>query len=461
LPRQSKQLREIPAVGRLLERPEFRELSRRHGTALVTGLLRERLAALRRSFDAAAAREDALAASVEEAAAALVSAQPVFVVNATGVIIHTNLGRSVLSRAAAGRVAEAATSYLALEYDLAAGKRGSRSTHLEPLLARLFPRRGFAVVNNNAAAILLVLRALASEREVVVSRGELVEIGGSFRVPEILELSGATLREVGTTNRTRLRDYAKAVSSRTGAILKVHASNFRIVGFTEEAGTAELAALARRGGIPLVVDCGSGDLLDLAPFGILDEIPVARILDDGADVVTFSADKLLGGPQAGIVVARRDLAERIRKDPLARVLRLDRLQIAALHHTLTAYVKGTALEEIPTLRMLALTPEEIGARAERVHAAVAERSGREIRIVDGVSKTGGGSSPGGERPTRLLAIDCPEGAARLERALRSGRPPVVARIQAGRVLLDLRTVLPEQDGALADAVVDATRRSGS
>jgi len=313
-------------------------------------------------------------------------------------------------------------------------------------------------VNNNAAAILLVLRALARGREVLVSRGELVEIGGSFRVPDILAVSGARLREVGTTNRTRLADYEKALSDRTGLLLKVHTSNFRIVGFTEETSVAELATLARRSGVPLAVDWGSGDLVDLKPLGIGDELPVGELLRAGADLVTFSCDKLLGGPQAGLVIGREDLVARLRRDPLARVCRLDRLLLAALCETLAAYVRGAAFAEIPTLRMLSATSEEIGRRVARVRRAIAQgsRHGARVALLDGVSRTGGGSSPTGERPTRLLAIDpAPGDAAALERYLRSGDPLVIARIQDGRVLLDLRTVLPGQEDRLIERIVAA------
>jgi L-seryl-tRNA(Ser) seleniumtransferase len=320
-------------------------------------------------------------------------------------------------------------------------------------VSRLFPGASFVAVNNNAAAIMLCLRALSRRREVVVSRGELVEIGGSFRVPDILAASGAKLREVGTTNRTRLSDYASALTPRTGLILKVHTSNFRIVGFTEETSIPNLSRLAREAGLPLVVDWGSGDLVDLGPLGIRDELPIGEVLAAGADIVTFSGDKLLGGPQAGLAIGRPELIDRLRKDPLARVCRLDRLLIAALHRTLSAYVRGKAFEEVPTLRMLALTKREIERRADRIRREVARRSGRAglLALVPGVSRTGGGSSPTGERPTCLLSVARGDGdAGALERRLRAGDPPIVGRVKDGRLLLDLRTVLPEQDAVLID-----------
>jgi L-seryl-tRNA(Ser) seleniumtransferase len=474
-PREAMELvRRLPAVSKELGQEPFRRLAEAWGPRLVTELLREEIGRLREAILAGDLGEDALAlaasteslaAGVEAAGRALLGPAPRTVVNASGVVVHTNLGRSVLSEASARRVADAARTYVALEYDLSEGGRGSRGAHLEPLLGRLFPGYASLAVNNNAAAILLTLRALARGKEVVVSRGELVEIGGSFRVPEILSVSGAKLREVGTTNRTRLADYEDAIGPRTGLLLKVHPSNFRIIGFTEEAVVRELSELARRSGIPLVVDWGSGDLVDLEPLGIQDEQPVQRILAEGADLVTFSGDKLLGGPQAGIAVGRAELILRMRKDPLARACRLDRLLTAAMRETLSAYLRGSAMAEIPTLRMLALGAEEIGRRAEAVRAKVEESvPGRaRLDVVDGVSRTGGGSAPASERPTRLLSVQLAGAdAATLERELRAGDPPVIGRIQGGRLLLDLRTVLPDQDELVARRLADAIRRrSGS
>jgi L-seryl-tRNA(Ser) seleniumtransferase len=442
-------------------------LVRQFGARLVTDLVREQLAALRDGVRAgrldgpalaAAVRAPRLAAAIHAAAATLLEPRPRPVINATGVIVHTNLGRSVLSPAAAREVATAATSYLDLEYDLLAGERGQRMAHLEPLMARLFPGAAFTVVNNNAAAILLCLRALSLGREVIVSRGELVEIGGSFRIPDILAVSGARLREVGTTNRTRAADYERALGPATGVILKVHTSNFRIVGFTEQAPLSALAALAARAGLPLVVDWGSGDLIDLAPLGIRDEQPVSRLLAEGAGLVTFSGDKLLGGPQSGFVVGRPELVERVRREPLARVVRLDRLLIGALQRTLAAYVQGREQVEVPTLRMLAIGPGELERRAARLCREIARRTGagRWLSVVDGISRPGGGSSPGGERPTRLVCVETPGGdAAGLDRRLRGGTPPVVGRIHEGRLLLDPRTVAPEEEPRLVARLAEA------
>jgi len=464
---QRKLLKTLPGVAQLLDSRPVRPLLRGYGKRLVTELLRERLDELREAVRSGMGADElrravtptAIAAEVSSAATELFRPRPRPVINATGVVVHTNLGRSLLSERAAEAVRTTAGSYVDLEYDVGRGRRGSRLSQLEPLMSRLFPGHGFVAVNNNAAAIMLCLRALSKGKEVVISRGELVEIGGSFRVPDILAASGGRLREVGTTNRTRLADYRAAIGPKTGVFLKVHTSNFRIVGFTEETTVGQLSGLARESGIPLVVDWGSGDLVDLEPLGIRDEMPVNKVLDAGADLVTFSGDKLLGGPQAGIAVGDPALIERLRRDPLARVCRLDRLMVSAMVQTLGAYVRGRESEEIPTLRMLALEADDIGRRAKAIkrQVGVARREhGRLLNVIDGVSKTGGGSSPTGERPTRLLRVELPGGdAARLERRLRGGDPPLIGRIQEGSLLLDLRTVLPEQDAVVAVRLIEA------
>jgi L-seryl-tRNA(Ser) seleniumtransferase len=451
--------RDLPSIGRLLEHEVLAGVLARHGRMLVTELLRETVDELRSQISegkSSIPSEEQIAKRIDERATALLRPSPRTVINATGVIAHTNLGRSVLSPAAAIRVAQTATGYVDLEFDVARGKRGDRMSHLTGLFDRLFPGYAALAVNNNAAAIYLALRAIARGREVIVSRGELVEIGGSFRIPDVLSASGAKLKEVGTTNRTRIEDYASALTAKTGALLKVHTSNFKVVGFSEAASIQQLAALAEAQRIPLIVDWGSGDLAELEALGVKDEAPVATILAQGADLVTFSGDKLLGGPQAGIAVGRDELVRRMRKDPMARVVRLDRLQIAALRETLAAYVTGRALDEIPTLRMIAIKAEEIARRADAV-ARTAELTNWSLE--PGVSRPGGGSSPVGEIPTTLLAIADPRGdAGKLEARLRAGDPPVVARVHDGRLLLDLRTVLPEQDEALARAIEAAVRR---
>jgi L-seryl-tRNA(Ser) seleniumtransferase len=366
--------------------------------------------------------------------------------------VHTNLGRAPLAAAAIARVQEVAAGYTNLEYDLTAGTRGRRDTHAEKLIARLTGADAAVVVNNNAAATILLLAALAQGREVVISRGELVEIGGGFRVPDVMAQSGAILREVGTTNRTRVSDYAAAIGDRTGLILRVHPSNFKVVGFTERAPLAELVALGRRFNIPVAEDLGSGWLGRLqgddAPDALRDEPIVSDSVAAGADVVCFSGDKLLGGPQAGIIAGRREALDPIRRHPLMRALRVDKLTYAALEATLEQHAIGHHLD-VPVQRMLWMGTDEIGRRADALAAALND-SGWTARVIDGMSTIGGGSAPGSELPTRLVEIS-KDGmtADRIEQRLRSVDPPVIARIQDDRVVLDLRTVLPDEDTQLA------------
>jgi L-seryl-tRNA(Ser) seleniumtransferase len=439
----------------LLERQDVRAVAARRGRALVAALLRERLddtrGLIRRDrIDprALAGRLEGLAGWVDEEARARTESSLRPVVNATGVILHTNLGRAVLSEAAARRIVEVARAYTTLEYDLARGRRGSRSTHLERLLGLMFAGRAAHVVNNNAAAVLLALNTLAEGKEVVVSRGELVEIGGSFRIPDIMRKSGAILKEVGTTNRTRIQDYERAIGPRTGLLLKVHPSNYRIVGFTAQAPVDRVAALARDRGVPLLMDQGSGNLLDLKARGIKDEPSVQDALDAGVDVVCFSGDKVLGGPQAGLLIGRPGAIGAMRENPLSRALRVDKMTYAALEASLLEYVRGTAENGLPVVRMIALPREEIELRAR----GIVERAGRSgggrlsLSIVPGASLLGGGSAPEEGLPTSLVAVACAGLSARaIEERLRRTDPPIIARIEERRVLLDLRTVLPEQD----------------
>jgi L-seryl-tRNA(Ser) seleniumtransferase len=374
------------------------------------------------------------------------------VINATGVIVHTNLGRAPLSRGAAERVAALGTGYANLEYDLARGERGRRDVHAERLICRLTGAEAAVVVNNNAAATLLVLAALAGGREVLISRGELVEIGGGFRVPDVMAQSGAILREVGTTNRTRAADYAAAISERTALILRVHPSNFRIEGFTERPGLEELTALGRSFGLVVAEDLGSGYLGVPAGIDALRDEPVVRTsLEAGAGVVMFSGDKLLGGPQAGIIAGTAAALTPVRRHPLMRALRVDKMTYAALEGTLEAYASGRADTDVPVARMIAMTVEDIDRRARDLAAAL-PRSLKPA-VVDGSSTIGGGSAPGSSLPTRLVAFTHPtksndDAAA----SLRAQEPPVIARIENDRVVLDLRTVAPEDDQRLAAAV---------
>jgi L-seryl-tRNA(Ser) seleniumtransferase len=365
------------------------------------------------------------------------------VVNATGIVLHTNLGRAPLAPEAAAAVAEVAAGYSNAELDLATGKRGGRLRGVREPLKLLLGCEDAIAVNNNAAAVVLVLAALAKGREVIVSRGELVEIGGSFRVPDIMAASGATMVEVGTTNRTRAADYARALSPETALVLKVHRSNFKVVGFTEEAGTAELAAL----GVPLFQDLGSGALLD----GVADEPLVSQVLQDGAALVCFSGDKLLGGPQAGILAGRADLVKACRQHPLYRALRLDKLVLAGLEATLRLVLAGEPMA-LPTQRMLR---EDPSPRA-RDFAARLAAAGVDAETEADVAYTGGGALPQHPLPGEVVAIRT-TGASKVARALRLGSPPVVARVARDTLLLDLRTVLPEQEDALNSAVLLALR----
>ena len=386
------------------------------------------------------------------------------VINATGVILHTNLGRAPLAEAALQHVRETAGRYSNLEFNVETGERGKRDVHVDRLFQKLlsdrFPQeRGSAeppyvstiVVNNNAAAVLLALNTLAEGGEVIVSRGELVEIGGSFRIPDVMAKSGATLREVGTTNRTRVGDYEKAINERTRLLLRVHRSNFEITGFTEQPSTADLVKLARDRNVPLMEDLGSGALVDLQHFNIQGEPSVLDSLRAGVDVVTYSGDKLLGGPQAGLLSGRSHLIARMRTNSLFRALRVDKLTYASLEATLLLYVKRD-YDSIPTLKMMILTKEEIGRRTETLAAQVRPEKFN-VEIIDGESVIGGGAAPSSALPTRLLTLSRDGVSAdELAARLRASDPPIIARVEDGRVLLDLRTVFPDEEPLIAAAL---------
>jgi L-seryl-tRNA(Ser) seleniumtransferase len=447
-------LRQIPSVDELLGRESLKQLEEELGHRVVVQAARTVLQSVREgiakgtlvTFSPAELEQEISAATRLLAAYSL---QPV--INATGVILHTNLGRAPLAAKAVEHIEEIAGRYSNLEYDLGEGKRGKRDTHTDCLFAELIGAERTLVVNNNAAAVFLTLNALAEGGEVIVSRGELIEIGGSFRIPDICAKSGARLKEAGTTNRTRLADYAAAINENTRALMRVHPSNFRVVGFTERPELAELAGLARQHRLPLIEDLGSGCLIDLRPLGIQGEPPVAASLREGADVVTFSGDKLLGGPQAGLIAGKREFLDRIRRNPLFRALRVDKLTIAALEATIRLYLDGN-VDAVPGLRMMRLPLEELAARAASLVAKLVEISSISAGVEDGESVAGGGSTPGQALPTKLVTVQHSRlSAQELEAALRRNRQPVIARVERDRLLLDLRTVFDEQDAAIVQA----------
>ncbi|PYV35523.1 MAG: L-seryl-tRNA(Sec) selenium transferase [Acidobacteria bacterium] len=447
-------LRQIPAVDELLARAALRELAARLGRRPVVDATRRVLQSLRgriSSGDLSSLSVDMLENEIVAATETSVEPSLRAVVNATGVILHTNLGRAPLAPVAARRAAEIASRYSNLEYDLERGERGRRDAHTDRLFRRLLGAEMTLVVNNNAAAMFLALNTIAEGGEVVVSRGELIEIGGSFRIPDISAKSGAVLREVGTTNRTRISDFEAAINERTRALVRVHPSNFRIVGFTERPELREMVELARNHGLPLIEDLGSGCLVDLGPHGIEGEPLAGESLKAGVDVVTFSGDKLLGGPQAGVLTGSRPWLERIRKNPLFRALRVDKLTIAALEATVALYLGGD-LRAIPALAMIQASKDEIAERAGRLAERLLARAGVSARLEDGESVIGGGSTPGSSLPTRLVSVRV-EGlsAAELAARLRRSRPPVIARVERGEVLLDLRTVLEGEDELVSKA----------
>lgn len=491
---QAELYRELPAVDVLLRDPSIALLVAQDGQSAVADACRAVLENLRREiaaghFDAdklelaLANMSDAIRAELRRALCW--SLRPV--INATGVILHTNLGRAPLGQAAIDHIRETATSYSNLELDLSTGERGKRDVHVDRLFRKLLaddvelrstepfdsaqgrlagasvPTQvvgapsaiSTIVVNNNAAAVLLALNTLAEGGEVIVSRGELVEIGGSFRIPDVMGKSGAVLREVGTTNRTRITDYERAINERTRLLLRVHRSNFEITGFTEQPGLKDLVALAQKHKLPLMEDLGSGALFDLRSIGINNEPGVLDSLRSGVHIVTYSGDKLLGGPQAGLISGREDLVKRMRTNSLFRALRVDKLTYAALEATLLAYVKRD-YGAIPAMRMMELTKAEIVGRAENLRSRLLP-SGLSVDLIDGESLVGGGSAPSATLPTALIAVSCHDLTANdLAARLRASNPPVIARVEDGRVLLDLRTVFPQQDEVLGQVLAAAT-----
>lgn len=462
-------LRSIPAVEQLLLEPEAEELSAKSGRALVLKAARTVTATVRAQILATEGEKElplsdkaTLLSQLRQQVERQLTPNLVPVINATGVILHTNLGRAPLAQEACQAVADLARGYSNLEYELDQGRRGSRHSHLEALLCQLTGAEAAAVVNNNAGAVLLSLAALAGGREVVVARGQLVEIGGSFRIPEVMAASGCRLKEVGTTNKVYRRDYKDAIGEDTALLLKVHTSNYRICGFTESVPVSELVTLGHQHGLPVVEDLGSGVLVDLGTKGIEKEPPVPDSVAAGVDVVTFSGDKLLGGPQAGIIVGRKEYLDQIKTHPLARAVRVGKLTLAALEATLRLYLDPEQVwEKIPALRALSQQPDNIKARTLKLAAAISGRCPHLTAVVEpSQSEVGGGSLPLTRLPTFVVAITTDEiSAQEFAARLRRGDPPVVGRIAADRLLLDLRTVSPGEERLLLMAVVRAARRS--
>ncbi len=462
---QTALLRRLPSVDEMLLRPRIVALCNTVARGCGVTTVREVLNQARREIiadqviDEHAIDAHALEQRVVQTVEAELTPSLRAVINASGVILHTNLGRAPLAFRAIEELRDTATQYSNLEYDLSAGERGKRDVHLSRLIERMTGAEGAIVVNNCAAAVLVTLAALARGGEVIVSRGELIEIGDGFRIPEIMEQSGAVLREVGTTNRTRIADYENAINDKTRLLLRVHPSNFTVTGFTEKPEVAELISLGANRGLPVIEDLGSGCLVDLSAAGIHE--PTARgSIEAGFSLVLFSGDKLLGGPQAGIIAGQKELVAKVRRHPLFRALRIDKLTITAMEATLRAYLRA-AWNEIPSQRMIRATLVEIGHRARKFCDALAgqvESTAVRIEVVDGNSLVGGGSTPAQSLPTKLVRITSSRhSAADLERRLRSGTTgiPVIARIEEDGLIFDLRTVFPEQELRLAEAIAAA------
>lgn len=446
------ELRKLPSVDQLLQIERIVGLIESHGRELVVDSIRKALDDAREAIRASEPRpiEEELVGAIGGALEKALELTLRRVINATGVIVHTNLGRSPLSDAAREAMVAAGAGYSNLEYDLEAGKRGSRYIHAEELLCRLTGAEAALVVNNNAGAVLLSLSALAKGREVIISRSQLIEIGGGFRIPDVMAQSGARLVEVGTTNRTRISDYERAITEDTGLLMRAHHSNFKIIGFTEEPALEQLVELGERHGLPVVDDLGSGTLIDTAPYGLEHEPTVQESVRAGASLVSFSGDKLLGATQAGIIVGKRELVEQLRRFPMTRALRVDKVTLAGLQATLLHYLQEEAIAKIPTWRMIALTPDELRQSADRWAADLAAR-GLPATVMTGESTVGGGSLPGATLPTWHVALDVPSPDEMAQR-LREHRPAVVALIKEDRLLVDPRTVQPGEDEVLLDAL---------
>jgi len=439
-------LRSLPSVEELLQTQTAAELIARFGRPLTLTGIRETLDKIRARFSSgeitALPLHDLILAQTDSLLSLWIKPTLIPVVNATGVVLHTNLGRAPMSAATLRAMDAVSRGYSTLEYDLEKGLRGSRLIHAQSVLQKLTGTESAMIVNNNASAVLLVLSALANKKRVIISRSQLVEIGGGFRIPDVMKQSGAKLVEVGTTNKVHLRDYEEALQVKSSLVMRVHPSNFKVIGFTEEPELKDIVELAHKAGVFVVDDLGSGALMDTAKYGLAHEPTVQESLAAGVDVICFSGDKLMGGPQAGIIIGRKDLIEKIKKHPLARAVRADKACLAGVTATLLHYLKDEAEREIPILRMMSLTPKQVKGRAE----AWAEELGQG-QVAEGESTVGGGSLPGESFPTFLLSLSVKSPDKFLKR-LRTQNPPIIARTSNDKVLLDPRTVLPEQEGAL-------------
>jgi L-seryl-tRNA(Ser) seleniumtransferase len=455
--------KKIPAVDRLLDTPRIIKLSAQYPRSLILRAIRQILNEVRKELaEAGENRQSSLlkietiADRVAERTGMLAQSSLRPVINATGVIVHTNLGRSILAEEVLRRFRPIAGGYTNLEYDLEQGERGSRYTHVEDILKELTSAEGVMVVNNNAGAVLLALETLARDREVIVSRGQLVEIGGSFRIPDVMRKSGAHMIEVGTTNKTHLQDYEEVIGPDTALLLSVHKSNFHIVGFTQDVDDSELVRLGNKYGIPVMEDLGSGCLINFSEYGIPKEPRVQEILEKGVDLVTFSGDKLLGGPQAGIILGRKDLIESIKKNPLTRALRIDKLTLMALEETLNIYRdERAAIKKIPTLRMICQPYKTLKTKGQRLAKMIGKLPNNNFSLdqVDGISRAGGGAFPLLELPTRMVCLAPKKKSARhMEEWLRSYTPAIIVRVEKDHVLLDLRTIQEKELKTVAQAI---------
>jgi L-seryl-tRNA(Ser) seleniumtransferase len=465
-------LRKIPSVDEILSRPEITDLLKSHPRTVVVEAIRKGLARLRSEI---LKTEDL--SNLEDAFFSFENLYPLFereitfqiqprlcrVINATGVVIHTNLGRSPLSPSALRHMIEIAKGYSNLEYDLDLGDRGSRYTHVEGILCRLSGAESAMVVNNNAGAVLLALNTIAEGKEVIVSRGELVEIGGAFRIPDVMKRSGAFLREVGTTNRTYVADYQKAIGPQTALLLKVHTSNFRVMGFTSDTSLQDLVQLGKQDHLTVMHDLGSGCFVDLSQYGLEREPTVQEAIQTGVDVVTFSGDKLLGGPQAGIILGKKDILDLIKINPLTRALRIDKLTLAALESTLLLYLdEKMAMEEIPTLRMLKIDLAVLKRRGRRLLRRLSEGVKKKTTptLKEDISQVGGGALPLQELPTIVVSLKPVDFSVNhLEESIRKGHPPIISRISKDELILDMRTVSDEEIPLLAQALEEALTRT--